>query len=88
MVEQVTATVSHELLTPIRSIIAFAQILLEQVTDTDAIHKLQLILNCSQILFAQVKLLLDQNLIDGNHFVPNLTQTALGDLVMKTIDIL
>lgn len=57
--EQVTATVSHELLTPIRSIIAFAQILLRQVSDPEVAHKLTLILSASQLLFSQVQLMLD-----------------------------
>lgn len=52
------------------------------------IHKLRLILNCSQLLHAQVKLLLDKNLIDSDHFVPQLTKTNFGDLVQKTIEIL
>jgi signal transduction histidine kinase len=83
--EQVTATVSHELLTPIRSIIAFAQILLKKVSDPDVAHKLNLILSASQLLFAQVKLMLDQNLIDGSHFTPRLSQLNLGVLVNETI---
>ncbi len=47
-----------------------------------------MILSASQLLFAQVKLLLDQNLIDGNHFVPQLSQVDMGELVNETIQIL
>lgn len=66
--ELVTSSVTHEMITPLKSISFLSKRLGEtlksQIGQKDAI----LIYNTSQILLSEVKLLLDRNMLDNNRF--------------------
>ena len=66
-----TSSVTHEMITPLKCIIQFTHKVLSQTTDPDKRKDLELILSTAQLLLSEVKLLLDRNMIENNHFTPN-----------------
>ena len=65
----VTSSVSHELITPIKCISAMAnEMITEILKDSNAIHKAKMILTTSQLLQAQIKMLLDKSLLENGQF--------------------
>jgi signal transduction histidine kinase len=63
-----TSSVTHEMITPLRCIIQFANNVLKRVTDPKQRKELELILTTSTLLLSQVKLLLDRNMLERNIF--------------------
>jgi len=59
-----TASVSHELLTPLKCITSFGQELARLVTHSKLKYKAELIVSTSNLVMSQVKFLLDKNMLD------------------------
>jgi K+-sensing histidine kinase KdpD len=70
MMGLLTASVSHELITPLKCISAFSTELVSQLTIPRMKYKAELIFSTSKMLLSQVKILLDKNLLDQKVFVP------------------
>lgn len=65
-----TASVSHELLTPLKCICSFGNQLITLITNSKIRYKAELIVSTSNLVMSQVKFLLDKNLLDHNVFNP------------------
>ena len=59
-----TASVSHELLTPLKCISSFGNELSTLITHVKLKYKAELIVSTSNLVISQVKFLLDKNLLD------------------------
>lgn len=65
-----TASVSHELLTPLKCISSFGNQLVTLLSNVKLKYKAELIVSTSNLVMSQVKFLLDKNLLDQNVFKP------------------
>jgi signal transduction histidine kinase len=65
-----TASVSHELLTPLKCISSFGKELMTLITSTKVRYKAELIVSTTNLVISQIKFLLDKNLLDQNVFAP------------------
>jgi len=63
-----TASVSHEMLTPIKCIVQMTKSLSENLKTGEFKYEAKLILSTTKLLMSQVKILLDKNLLDRDHF--------------------
>ena len=66
MCNLLTSSVSHELITPIRCIIAFGQQLVSQLKMEGGVKKASMIVCTAKLLETQIKLLLDNSLMENN----------------------
>ena len=84
-----TSTYSHELITPVRCIIAFAEELDKGIKINSELHKKAILIkNTGKILLSQVKMQLDNGLVQNNLFEPNLSKGKLLDVLKQTSEIL
>jgi len=65
-----TSSVSHELMTPIRCINSFATDLMYDLRDAKSRSKAQSIFSTGKLLLAQIKMLLDKSLMENGKFQP------------------
>ena len=73
MMKMLSATVSHDMMSPIQNIKFFSEQMFEACLDRDigqVEHFLRMLSETGNMLKSRVKDLLDQNLIDHNKFVP------------------
>lgn len=85
-----TSSVTHEMITPLKCIISFSDFILKDLIDkkSNAYRSTQLINTTSKLLFSQVKLLLDKNILKHDLFLPNLELNLFNKTVQDAIDIL
>jgi signal transduction histidine kinase len=83
-----TSNVSHELITPTRCIILFAEKLLEVLKGTKNEQDANLIVTTAYLLLNQLSMLLDKSLIENNRFSPSLKSEDLLKIVDQAIQIL
>ena len=81
-----SASVSHEMLNPLRSIIAFADQLCELERDKSKREILNMIYCSARLLQCHAQDLLDQNLLKKNQFC--LKTTDLSDLKLSVVEII
>lgn len=84
----VTSSVTHDMITPLRSVSCLSKRLSETLENTNGHKDALLIYNTSQILLSQVKLLLDKNLLDNNRFMPSLDDHPINQTIENIVDIL
>ncbi len=85
MLSLLTASVSHEMLTPLKCIIEFALSLMNELNKSPQRYTAELILSTSKLLLSQVKMLLDKNLLDNDHFVPCLAAYDLNKTITNVV---
>lgn len=83
-----TASVSHELLTPLKCIGSFGKELVYLITDKKTKYKAELIVSTSNLVMSQVKFLLDKNLLDQDVFTPQLEQQNIKKVVQDAAQIM
>lgn len=83
-----TASVSHEMLTPIKCIVQMTKSLSENLKNGEFKYEAKLILSTTKLLMSQVKILLDKNLLDRDHFLPNIEPHSLNSIINETIEIM
>lgn len=83
-----TSSVSHEMVTPLRCIISFANNLQDELKHSERRKDAELILVTSKLLLQQVKLLLDQSMIENEMFVPQYEEMPLNRIVQDAVQIL
>ena len=83
------ASVSHELMTPIKCIGSFSQELVFALSSNPSLkYKAELIVSTSKILLSQIKFLLDKSMIDQKVFAPQLQKLSLKKLLRDTTAIM
>lgn len=70
MTNLLTASVSHELLIPLKCIGSFSSEIANQVKHKNLKYKAELVSSTSQLVLSQVKFLLDKTLLDQKIFTP------------------
>lgn len=83
-----TASVSHEMLTPIKCIVQMTKSLSENLKTGEFKYEAKLILSTTKLLMSQVKILLDKNLLDRDHFQPSIEPHSLNSIITETIEIM
>jgi len=61
---------------------------MSEISDSGLSHKAELIFQTSQLVHAQVKMMLDKSMIDGNAFAPQLSHNALLKVMNEAVDIM
>ena len=83
-----TSSVSHDLITPTKCINTFAEDLIDADLGEEATHKIVLIRSAGRMLLAQIKMLLDRSLMEKGEFHPQLALGYVGKIVEETSQIL
>lgn len=71
MLSLLNSSVTHEMLTPLKCIIEFAQMLIKELQSSPLRRVAELVLSTSKLLLSEVKSLLDRNMIEKNLFTPD-----------------
>lgn len=82
------ATVTHEMITPLRCISKFAEDLKGSLQDFASNKVAELIYKTSKLLECQVNELLDKHMLEKNMVTLKLESLNLGTLIKDTIEIL
>jgi hypothetical protein len=80
--------VSHELITPIRCIIELGNDLIKSIKVGTNNRISRLIVNTGKLVLAEIKMLLDRNLLENGQFVPQLDKAELLKVIGETVEIL
>lgn len=80
------SNISHELSTPLTSIMGFTELLIDEEVTDEQYHKLEIILRNSKRLSRLIKSLLDTTLIDSNNFELQWETLAIYDVVTEAAD--
>ena len=85
-----TASATHELVTPLQCIIQFGETLMTDCEDEEKKYeKSKLIVDTATLLLAQVKCFLDESIREAsNSFTPNLTMCSLKNTLKQGVRIL
>jgi len=83
-----TASVSHELLTPLKCICSFGNQLVTLLPNAKHRYKAELIVSTSNLVMSQVKFLLDKNLLDQNVFNPQLEKHKIKKVINDVAQIM
>ena len=70
MMDRLTQSVTHNMVTPLKSISLLALNLSEKVKKSSNVKDCKLVYSTSQLLLSEVKTLLDRNQLDVNRFIP------------------
>jgi signal transduction histidine kinase len=87
IIDAVTATVAHNMITPLKSISLLARNIVQK-TSLDNTKDATLVYSTSQLLLSEVMLLLDRNQLDKNRFKPNLTTLSVNHTIHTTVSLL
>ena len=87
IIDSVTATVAHNMITPLKSISLLAK-KIAQNRGLDNIEDANLVYSTSQLLLAEVMLLLDRNQLQKERFKPNLTSLSVNKTIQSTVSLL
>jgi signal transduction histidine kinase len=79
-----TATVTHEMMTPLNCIITFGRSLL----NTEYHSKAKIIVNVAQLIKMNLKDLLDRSLIENGKLVPNFEKHNLHQLISQVVEMM
>ena len=79
---------SHELITPIRCIIELGNDLIKSIKVGTNNRISRLIVNTGKLVLAEIKMLLDRNLLENGQFVPQLDKAELLKVIGETVEIL
>ena len=88
MLSLLTSSVTHEIITPLKCIIEFAQNIIKISKDPKVLKEAKLILSTTKLLLSQVKLLLDKNMLDNDLFTPNYEFHPLNKTFVDVTEIL
>jgi K+-sensing histidine kinase KdpD len=83
---QLTATVTHEMMIPLNCIITFARSIAKQ--NSDQIAKANTIANVAVLLKMNLKDLLDRSLFQNGKLQPNFEESSLYDMVTEVVMIM
>ena len=87
LLNQLTASVSHELIIPIRCIITYATILLKRLHTEEDAKMITCVLRTAQMLQSYTKDLLDRALIENGTMKPNRTIDRISKVVNQCVEI-
>lgn len=73
---------------PIRCIIQFAEMIIQQMSTGEVFKNASLILSTAKVLRAKVQTPLDTKLIEKGIFEPRLREAAIIKTVQETVDIM
>lgn len=82
------SSVSHEMMAPLRCIVNFAQVLERELKHSPRQKEAQLISMTAKLLLAEVKMLLDKNLMENNRFEADYAHHPLNRVVADIIELL
>lgn len=88
MLQLMSSSVSHEMITPLKCIIQMVNGLKDQQLHTALNFDADLVVNTAKMLLNQVKGNLDKNLLSQNLFEPQLECHDLSSVVTQTLDLL
>lgn len=83
-----TASVTHEMVTPLKCIMNFAKSLEDHLKHSKKQEDAQLIFVTAKLLFSEIKLLLDKNLIDYERFEAQWETAPFSRIVSDTVQIM
>ena len=87
ILNQYTASVTHEMITPLKCIVQFGSTLLKS-KDVKVVKEAELIVSTAQLLLSEVKLVLDKNMLDNNMFTPIYEFFPLKKTILEVVKIL
>ena len=76
------------MLTPLKCIIEFAQMLIKELQNSPQRRIAELVLSTTKLLHSEVQTLLDKNMLERNIFVPDYGTHSLIKTVSEAIEIL
>ena len=82
------ATVSHEMMTPLNCVVAFAEKIKVESADKDAQSKANIISKTSKLIKMNLKDLLDRNLQEKGTLDPVFTPNRPSDLLEEVVEIM
>lgn len=82
------ATVSHEMMTPLNCMAAFAEKIQNQSSDSDSRAQANIIVKTSKLLRMNLRDLLDRNVADKGCLNPVFTPNRLSQLLEEVVDIM
>lgn len=88
MVELLSSSVSHEMLTPLKCIASFANSLQKELRHNAKRKDAELIYVTSKLLLSQVTMLLDRNLFDTDMFSLSPEPVPINRIVADTVQII
>jgi K+-sensing histidine kinase KdpD len=86
--ESLNATVSHEMMTPLNCIVAFAEKIAVDAADSQSSNNAGIISKTAKLLKMNLKDLLDRNLIEKGVLEPVLQPNKLSVLISEVIEIM
>jgi signal transduction histidine kinase len=84
VIDAVTATVAHNMITPLKSISLLSRNIAQDM-GFDNRKDAALVFSTSQLLLSEVMLLLDRNQLDKDRFQPNFTSLSVNDMIKTTV---
>lgn len=76
-----SSTVTHELLTPLMSVVLIAESLQKKLCDQSQIKQTGIIIDTTSYILSQVRCFLDRNVIEQGKFQPHFEKTTIHQLV-------
>ena len=83
-----TASVTHEMVTPLKCIMSFAKSLEDHLKHDDKKEDAQLIYITARLLLSEIKILLDKNLIDQEKFEAQWEKAPFSRIVYDAVQIM
>ena len=68
MLELMSTTITHELLTPLKSVVLIAESLIKKLPDKTQTRQVGIIIDTTSFILAQVRCFLDRNVIESGKF--------------------
>lgn len=81
VIDRVTQSVTHNIVTPLRSMSLLALNLGEKVKNNSNKKDIELIYSTSQLVLTEVKTLLDKNQLDANRFLPYFVEKPINQFI-------
>lgn len=88
IMEMVTCSVTHEMITPLMSVSLLANKLSEDIVNKDQNKDARLIFSTTNILLSEVKLLLDRSQLNAGRFKANLDKHPVNKTIVNIVEIL
>lgn len=83
-----TATVAHNMITPLKSISLLSRNIAQNIEGHEDNKNATLVFSTSQLLLAEVMLLLDRNQLDKDRFQPNFASLSVNQTIKSVVSIL
>jgi signal transduction histidine kinase len=84
VIDAVTATVAHNMITPLKSISLLSRNIAQDM-GFDNRKDAALVFSTSQLLLSEVMLLLDRNQLEKDRFQPNFTSLSVNETIKTTV---